>query len=187
MAISRCILIESGLPYLYWPFAVHNAVYTTNRLSTKRIGWHSVLTLHDNSAKCQTHANIRMRGLCSHSYVFTFIFGTNCDTWMLVEAPKGTKHIASGWVFTKKRAPNGQETYKARLVANGYSKDFGFDYDETYASVLAQTSLRILISLSVNNYWKVYQKDFTTAYLNASLLTPMYILSARRICLAKGR
>ena len=39
MAITRCILIESRLPYNYWSFAVHHAVYTMNRLPTKRIEW----------------------------------------------------------------------------------------------------------------------------------------------------
>ena len=39
MSIIRWILIESTLPYNYWSFAVHHAVYTINRLSIKRIEW----------------------------------------------------------------------------------------------------------------------------------------------------
>ena len=37
--MARCILIESSLPYEYWPFAVRYAIYTMNRLPTKSIGW----------------------------------------------------------------------------------------------------------------------------------------------------
>jgi transposase InsO family protein len=39
MAMARCVLIESNLPYEYWPLAVRYTVYTLNRLPTKSIDW----------------------------------------------------------------------------------------------------------------------------------------------------
>ena len=39
MNMAWCIIIESKLPYEFWPFAVNHAVYTMNRLPTRRIQW----------------------------------------------------------------------------------------------------------------------------------------------------
>ena len=97
------------------------------------------------------------------------------ETWTLVSRPKDVRPIAGRWVFTKKRDQCGNETYKARFVAKGYSQVYGIDYHETYTSVLQQQSLRLLITIAVNNQWEIYQRDFKTAYLNAPLLTPIYI------------
>ena len=80
------------------------------------------------------------------------------NTWTLIKPKAHQKPIKTRWVFTKKRRANGEETYKARLVAKGCSQRFGIDYQETYSSVLAHTSLRILISIAVTKGWKLYQK-----------------------------
>ena len=51
------------------------------------------------------------------------------DVWDLVELPKGRKVVGSKWVFKQKFGPDGSvERYKARLVAQGFSQKFGFDY-----------------------------------------------------------
>jgi hypothetical protein len=97
------------------------------------------------------------------------------ETWTLVPRPKDVRPIGGRWVFIKKKDLYGHETYKARFVAKGYSQVYGIDYHETYASVLQQQSLRLLITIAVNNQWEIYQRDFKTAYLNAPLLTPIYI------------
>jgi hypothetical protein len=79
------------------------------------------------------------------------------------------------WIFTKKLLQNKLEQYKGRLVAKRYSQRYGIDYKETYSSVLEQTSLRRLITIAVDKTWKLCQKDFTAAYLNAPLLSPIYL------------
>ena len=38
-------------------------------------------------------------------------------------------------------------TYKARVVAKGYSKKSGFDYEETFSPVDMIKSIRILLSI----------------------------------------
>jgi hypothetical protein len=85
------------------------------------------------------------------------------QTWTLVVViPAGANVIRSRWIFTKKTS-NGKVRYKARFVAKGYSQRYGIDYHETYASVLAHTSMRILVCIAVNKGWNIYQKDFKTA------------------------
>ena len=96
------------------------------------------------------------------------------NTWTLVDLPPKARAIKGRWIFTKKPDQSGIR-YKSRFVARGYSQRHGIDYQETYSSVLAHTSLRILICIAVNNGWKIFQKDFKTAYLNAPLHIPIYM------------
>ena len=62
--------------------------------------------------------------------------------WDLVEMPKGQKAIGSKWIFKLKTGADGSvEIYKARLVAQGCSQKFEFDYDETFCPVVRFESI----------------------------------------------
>ena len=55
------------------------------------------------------------------------------DVWDLVELPANREAVGSKWVFKLKTGADGSvERHKARLVAQGFSQKFGFDYDETF-------------------------------------------------------
>jgi hypothetical protein len=95
-------------------------------------------------------------------------------TWTLKNLPQNAKPIKGRWNI-KKKDLQGKIIYKKRFMAKGYSQIQGIDYQDTYSSVLAYTSFRILVYIAVNRNWKIYQKDFKTAYLNASLLIPIFI------------
>ncbi|KAL4289663.1 hypothetical protein GQ457_14G015990 [Hibiscus cannabinus] len=52
----------------------------------------------------------------------------------LVEPPEGIKPIGYKWVFKKKTEMDGNvQTYKGRLVTNGFRQIHGVDYDETFS------------------------------------------------------
>ncbi|KAK8539061.1 hypothetical protein V6N13_135825 [Hibiscus sabdariffa] len=52
------------------------------------------------------------------------------QVWTLVEPPEGIKPIGCKWVFKKKTDMDGNvQTYKGRLVAKGFRKIHGVDYD----------------------------------------------------------
>ncbi|GKG09932.1 retrotransposon protein, putative, ty1-copia subclass, partial [Tanacetum coccineum] len=54
--------------------------------------------------------------------------------WVLVDLPLGCKTVGSKWIFKKKTDMDGiVHTYKARLVANGYTQLYGVDYEETFS------------------------------------------------------
>lgn len=57
-------------------------------------------------------------------------------TWELLDLPEGKDCIGVKWIYKKKLNVDGKvEKYKARLVAQGFSQQFGIDYNETFAPV----------------------------------------------------
>ena len=57
------------------------------------------------------------------------------DVWDLVELPQGKQPIGSKWVF-KKNADRSIDCFKARLVAQGFNQQHGYDYDKMFSPVL---------------------------------------------------
>ncbi|XP_068314915.1 uncharacterized mitochondrial protein AtMg00810-like [Pyrus communis] len=54
-------------------------------------------------------------------------------TRVLVPSPKDRAIVGSKWVYTVKKNPDGSvSTYKARLVAHGFSQEHGIDYLDTF-------------------------------------------------------
>ncbi|KMQ84807.1 pol polyprotein [Lasius niger] len=91
-------------------------------------------------------------------------------TWELVNATKRSNIIGSKWVFKLKHNEAGDVTrYKARLVAQGFSQKFGIDYDEVFAPVVRQTTVRTLLTKAGCEKWKVKHLDAKTAFLNGEL------------------
>lgn len=72
------------------------------------------------------------------------------NTWELTTLPKRKQLLNNKWIFKIKRDNNGNiERYKARLVIKGCAQRQGYDYEETYAPVARLTTLRILLSIIV--------------------------------------
>ena len=55
------------------------------------------------------------------------------ETFELVPRPKDRQTVGARWVYAVKTNQNGDETYKARFVAKGYSQIEDIDYKETFA------------------------------------------------------
>ncbi|KAJ8876812.1 hypothetical protein PR048_021259 [Dryococelus australis] len=57
------------------------------------------------------------------------------ETWELVDLPKNVYVVQCKWAFKIKRGANTDRwRYKARLVARGFTQEFGVDYHETFVS-----------------------------------------------------
>ena len=76
------------------------------------------------------------------------------NTWYETELPKGKKAVTSRLIHTIKYLANGKpERKKTRLVARGYTQVYGEDYLDTFAPVAKLHTIRIILSLAVNQEW----------------------------------
>ena len=96
--------------------------------------------------------------------------------WDLVNLPVGKKTVGSKWVYKVKTGADGSvQRYKARLVAQGFTQQYGTDFDETFCPVVRQESLQLLMALSVRYGLSIHQVYVTTAFLNGMLEDEVYM------------
>ncbi|GJS67408.1 retrotransposon protein, putative, ty1-copia subclass [Tanacetum coccineum] len=89
------------------------------------------------------------------------------QVWLLVDLPPNCKTIRSKWLFKKKTDMDGNvHTYKARLIAKGFTQTNGVNYVETFSPVADIIAIRILIAIAVFYDYKIWQMDVKTAFLN---------------------
>ena len=97
-------------------------------------------------------------------------------TWELVKLPEGRRTIGCKWVFRVKYDSNGQvESFKGRLVAQGYSQKYGINYDETFSPVARFSSIRTLLAFAAEMGMQIHQMDVVTAFLNGDLKEEIYM------------
>ncbi|KAK8988349.1 hypothetical protein V6N11_061107 [Hibiscus sabdariffa] len=114
------------------------------------------------------------------------------QVWTLVEPPEWVKPIGGKWVFKKKTDMDGNvQTYKGRLVAKGFQKIHGVDYDETFSPVAMFKSIRIFLVIAAFHDYEIWQMDVKTAFLNGKLEEDVYMTqpegfvtpeNARKVC-----
>ncbi|GJY27415.1 retrovirus-related pol polyprotein from transposon TNT 1-94 [Tanacetum coccineum] len=98
------------------------------------------------------------------------------DVWELVPHPKSMTIVGTKWVYRNKLDEKGVVSCsKARLVAQGYNKQEGIDYDETYASVARLNSIRILLACAYALDFKLFQMDVKSAFLNGFINEEVYV------------
>jgi ribonuclease HI len=91
-------------------------------------------------------------------------------TWTLVDRTDDMKVIPSRWLFKIKTDENNFPVrYKCRLVAGGHRQTHGIDFDETFAPVSKNTTVRTLLTVAGSASWKVRQLDVSTAFLHGPI------------------
>lgn len=97
------------------------------------------------------------------------------NTWKTVNLPKNRKAIGSKWVFKSKTDENGERQFKARLVAQGFTQQFGVDYSECFAPVGNAASMRILLTVAGMKGFHVRHYDVKSAFLNGELKEEIFM------------
>ena len=101
------------------------------------------------------------------------------DVWDLVTLPEGKTAIGSKFVFRTKYDAQGNVTRRrARLVAQGFTQQYGVDYLETYAPVARFASIRAILAMVAHHDWELDQMDVKSAYLNGVLEEEVYMKQA---------
>nr|GEW44788.1 hypothetical protein [Tanacetum cinerariifolium] len=86
--------------------------------------------------------------LCNAMY-YEYNASVKNGTWILVSRPTDANLVLSMWLFKHKFHVEGTlSRYKARLVANGSSQQFGVDFDETFSLLVKPATIRTVLSLA---------------------------------------
>jgi Reverse transcriptase (RNA-dependent DNA polymerase) len=89
---------------------------------------------------------------------------------------KWKKPIGCKWIYKIKYNSDGTiERYKARLIAKGYTQTYGIDYEETFTPVEKMNTVRILLSVAVNQKWTLHQMDVKNTFLQGMLEEEIYM------------
>lgn len=91
-------------------------------------------------------------------------------TWKLVDKPEKKNVISVKWIYKIKTDASGNHVkHKARLVARGFSQEYGIDYLETFAPVSRYDTIRALLAYAAQMEWRLYQMDVKSVFLNGEL------------------
>ena len=93
-----------------------------------------------------------------------------------VDLPSRKSAIGCKWVYKIKTRSDGiVDRYKARLVARGFTHEYGIDFEETFTPVARLSSVRTLIVVSADRKWPLFQMDVKNAFLNGELSEEVYM------------
>jgi hypothetical protein len=91
-------------------------------------------------------------------------------TWEEGVAPKGANLVDTKWVFTIKFNSDGTlDRFKARLVARGFTQQYGIDFTETFAPTVRMATLRAFMAVVACEDLECRQYDIKNAFTESQL------------------
>nr|GEU77073.1 hypothetical protein [Tanacetum cinerariifolium] len=145
---ARTMLIYVKAPLFLWAEAAATACYTQNRsIIWRRHGKTPYELLHYR------------RPDLSYLHVF--------DKVMLIKLK---------WIYKVKRDEFGMVLKnKSRLVAQGFMKEEGMDFEESFAPAARIEAIRIFVANASNKNMMIFQMDVKMAFLNVKLKEEVYV------------
>nr|GEW65126.1 retrovirus-related Pol polyprotein from transposon TNT 1-94 [Tanacetum cinerariifolium] len=93
-----------------------------------------------------------------------------------VPRPDQVMVITLKWIYKVKLDElGGVLKNKARLVARGYRREEGIDFEESFALVARLEAIQIFLAYAAHKNMVVYQMDVKTAFLNGNLREEVYV------------
>ena len=97
-------------------------------------------------------------------------------TWNIVPRPANVNILPGTWSFKRKRYPDGRiRKYKARYCVRGDKQLPGVDFFDTFAPVVAWSTIRLMLTLTAVFDLKTKQVDYTNAFAQTPLKDDVYI------------
>ncbi|KAG6385262.1 hypothetical protein SASPL_154093 [Salvia splendens] len=96
-----------------------------------------------------------------------FIAFLKNKTWILTTLPPGKNLVGCTWIFKLELHLSGEiARHKAKLVAQGFSQQPGFDFTETFSPVVKPATIRLILTIAVTFGWDITHLDVNNAFLN---------------------
>ena len=105
------------------------------------------------------------------------------DTWEVVNRPEKTNIISPKWVFAIK----GDNSLRARVVANGCSQKYALDYEEVFLPTVNKDTLRLMLQVAVNKQYMIHQIDVKSTYLNGKIDADIDMNAPEGMQIEKGK
>jgi hypothetical protein len=97
-------------------------------------------------------------------------------TWKSTPRSEAPHVLKSTWVFKLKRLPDRTHSkFKERLCVRGDLQKEVVDFFETYAPVCQWSTVRMILTMVLQNGWATKRVDYTNAFAQAEMKETVYI------------
>jgi hypothetical protein len=77
-------------------------------------------------------------------------------TWHLFPLSSTRNLVDCKWVYRVKKTADGPiDRYKARLIAKGFKRRYGIDYEDNFSPVVKAATIRLVLSVAVSRGWSL--------------------------------
>lgn len=97
------------------------------------------------------------------------------NTWVHVDRANGKKLVSCKWLFKLTDGRVEGVKFKVRLVALGFTKPKGIDYNKVFSPVVKHTSIRMMLSLVAQEDMELEQLDVRTVFLHGDIEEQIYM------------
>ncbi|GKD64263.1 retrovirus-related pol polyprotein from transposon TNT 1-94 [Tanacetum coccineum] len=98
------------------------------------------------------------------------------QVWELVPCQEEVMFIKLKWIYKVKTDKfGGVLKIKAILVAQGFRKKEGIDFEESFASIARIEAIRIFVANAANKNMTIFQMVVKTTFLNSKLKEGVYV------------
>ena len=104
--------------------------------------------------------------------------------WTLIDLPNDWRAIEYKWIYKRKTDTDSSVTiYKARIVAKSFRQVQGVNYNEIFSLIAMLKSVRIMLAIAT--FYKIWQMDVKTAFLNGFLNEELYMMYQKVLSILK--